>query len=109
MSVTNGLRASVLCQGPAGLVVLAGDLDIATREIAASAVAEVVALGARVVEIDMSGVVFCDVVGLGTLINLKRAADVEGVDLFLINVKPGLAHLLTMAGVLETLSRLPAG
>lgn len=73
---TAALRVEVSQQGRTALVQVTGELDIATAPLLAARFADLLAPGAgepvdRVV-VDLSGLAFADLVGLGALLDAER-------------------------------------
>ncbi|MDL4815277.1 STAS domain-containing protein [Actinomadura opuntiae] len=89
------------------VIALSGELDIASapslRERLRAALADA---GPRVV-IDLSGVTFCDVSGLGLLVGARRRTGPDGT-VVLASPRPTMARLLNVTGLDRTFTVRPA-
>jgi anti-sigma B factor antagonist len=74
------------------VVVLRGELDLATRAPLADELQSLVAAGATSVVVDLAGVTFLDSTGLGTLLEARRL----GADLSLRNPQGRVRRLLDL-------------
>jgi anti-sigma B factor antagonist len=90
--------ASVLYDGDVCLLVLAGELDVATTGQLERTVAGVLADGLRTVVVDLTDLDFCDSTGLGALLRASRAVTAVG----------GRAVLAGATGPVERLFSLTA-
>jgi anti-sigma B factor antagonist len=102
----DGQTGAVLFQAshevrPAGEIVvrIAGELDIATADLAAAYVRDIVSRAGGPVIADVSGVRFCDVLGLGALARMARYAEQAGCPFRLASPRPSLAKLIRIAGL----------
>lgn len=84
---------------PTGEIVvrIAGELDIATADLAASYVQDIIDRGGGPVSADVSAVRFCDVLGLGALVRMARYAEQAGCPFRLAAPRPSLAKLIRIA------------
>ncbi|WP_412543026.1 STAS domain-containing protein [Longispora sp. K20-0274] len=84
---------------------VAGDIDLGIHQLLADACADAArTAGVEHIEVDLSGVVFCDSGGLGVLIAARRTAHTLGVTLT-VSGATGLVHkVLDVTGVLTTLA-----
>jgi len=88
------------------VVRVAGDLDLSSRaSLVDEATGPMAGAGFACLAIDMGRVAFCDSSGLGALLDIRRAADVAGVDMVLRNVPPSVARLLDLTDVDSWLTR----
>jgi anti-sigma B factor antagonist len=92
-AVTEQLEPGVL------LVRLAGELDIATTELAAEAIRAAVAPPARLVLIDVSAVTFCSSAGLGNLLEARQLAGAYGIELAVVGAGRPIDRPLTATGL----------
>jgi anti-anti-sigma factor len=77
-----------------------GELDIAAAEDFVEVVRT--SLGrCGTVEIDLGDVTFIDSSGLGALVRLRKEADAEDANLYLLNVSGTTDRLLRLTGLLE--------
>lgn len=81
------------------LVTLAGEIDIGTAPRLTAAVEEALESNPVRVELDMSGVTFCDSQGLGTLVVLNRTATRSRSVLVLAELTDFLDRLLHVTGL----------
>jgi anti-anti-sigma factor len=81
---------------------LQGELDIATVPPLRERLLGVFRPGMRLLIIDLSGVSFCDVTALATLIGTQRHASERGITFRLAAPRPQLAKLLRITGLDES-------
>lgn len=99
------LEVAVHVEAAAVRVVVRGELDVATRpQLMAATDTLRYATGTRVV-LDLSGLTFVDVVGLGALVTLWRRAHDRGSSLSIRHAQPSVRRLLDLA---SRLSLVPA-
>ena len=82
-SPTPALRATVRRARGRTVLVLEGELDLATRDEVRSCLREIAAGRAGRVVVDLAGVTFADAAGVGALLAGKRAVDAAGGTLVL--------------------------
>ncbi len=83
---------------------VAGEIDILSAPQLRATLDEALSDGARVVEVDFSGVEFCDCYGLGVLLGARRRATEQGTDLRLVSVtSPLVRGLLSRTGTAAAL------
>jgi anti-sigma B factor antagonist len=92
-AVTEELQPGVL------LVRLSGEIDIATTHFASESIQAAVAPPARVVLIDVSAVTFCSSAGLGNLVEARKLAGQQGIDLALVGVGRPVDRPLSITGL----------
>ena len=90
------------------MLVLTGDLDLAAVDDLHEGAQVQLASGCRHLTLDLAGVTFLDSSGLGALVELRNTARRSGVSLDIVNVAPGPARIITIAGLAETFD-LPPG
>ncbi|MEV0272497.1 MAG: STAS domain-containing protein [Hamadaea sp.] len=83
-------------------VALAGELDLDSKALLAQAVLEA---PAKVVELDLAALTYCDSAGIGALVTAQREARDDGRALYLVNVGGMVQTILQVSGVLTELTR----
>jgi anti-anti-sigma factor len=81
------------------VLVLAGEIDMATADKLRAATEQALAQSSDRVVLDFAGVTFCDSQGLSTLISLHREVGAAGRRLVLRNVGDFMARLLDITGL----------
>jgi anti-sigma B factor antagonist len=81
------------------IVSVAGELDIATAELAYSYLSEVIDGRPAPVTVDLSGLTFCDASGLGALARAARYARQKGRQLALASARPSLLKIMRITGL----------
>ena len=81
------------------IVSVAGELDIATAELAYSYLSEVIDGRLAPVTVDLSGLTFCDASGLGVLARSARYARQKGRQLALVSARPSLLKIMRITGL----------
>ena len=71
-----------------------GDLDLAAVDAVAAAAREALAGLPRGLVLDLSGVTFCDTVGLRTLLSTAARARAQGCPMALAGMRPNVAEFL---------------
>ena len=94
-------------QDERAVLVLTGDLDLAAVDDLREGAQVQLAAGCRHLTLDLTGVTFLDSSGLGALVELRNTTRRSGVTLAVVNVPPGPARIITIAGLAETFG-LPA-
>jgi anti-anti-sigma factor len=89
------------------IVILAGDLDIASAPAARERLLSLLRPGACRLVIDMSAVRYTDASGLAVLVSTKRRAILLGGDLRLAALQPEVAGVLTVTGLSRHLAAYP--
>jgi anti-anti-sigma factor len=82
---------------------VAGELDLDTRDSLIGAAHKALA-PVRELEIDLSGVTFCDSSGVSGLIAVYRMAQESGKRIVVTNARAQVERTLTIAGVLPALT-----
>jgi anti-anti-sigma factor len=90
---------SVLSRPACTIALLMGALDIATIRSLRGRLLNVLGSAARLLIVDLSEVSFCDVAGLGMLIDTQRHASGRGVTIRLAAPRPQMAKLLRVSGL----------
>ncbi|MER7339356.1 STAS domain-containing protein [Streptomyces sp. NPDC000075] len=91
-------------------VAVSGEIDIQSAPQLRLTLDEALSDGAHVVEVDFSGVEFCDCYGLGVLLEARRRAARKGTALRLVSVtSPLVRHLLRRTGTAAVLLGSPGG
>jgi anti-sigma B factor antagonist len=78
---------------------LSGELDVASAPDLRAALDEQLAAGRQVIEIDATGLRFCDAAGLGVLVAAEQRCQAIGAQLRMIAVSPTMARLLSITGL----------
>ncbi|GLX17605.1 MULTISPECIES: STAS domain-containing protein [Streptomyces] len=85
-------------------VAVSGEIDILSAPQLRVTLDEALSDGARVVEVDFSGVEFCDCYGLGVLLDARRRATEQAIALRLVRVtSPLVQRLLRRTGTAAAL------
>ena len=87
-----------LVPGGRALVRVVGELDLATADLLAGPLQDVVAGGARLVELDVRAMAFCDLAGLDVLLATAAALQPRHGRLVLLDPCWSLAKLLDIRG-----------
>ena len=93
------LRVRVSGDPDEAVLTLVGELDVSNVDRLSAAVTEVLATGVGRVVLDLAGLTFCDSRGLGTLIVLSRAAQLQQSFLVLRHPSPSFARTVEITGV----------
>lgn len=78
---------------------ISGEMDYVTQPMLRAQLADLITRGARFLVLDLSGVSFCDSVGLAVLLRVRRQAEQSEAVLALACVPPQVRRLLTMTGL----------
>ena len=76
------------------VITVTGDLDLGTRDALIRAVHEALDDGATTVELDLSGLAFCDSSGLTGLVAAHRIAEADGRRAYVGAASPPVRNLL---------------
>jgi anti-sigma B factor antagonist len=89
-----------------GLAVLrvGGELDVHTAPTLSAAVAQAFGSGATSLEIDATGLQFCDSSGIQVLVQAREQALAGGGTIKLTNARGSVEKVLTVTGLLELFS-----
>lgn len=100
------LRIATSCPSPGVVrVAVTGEIDLATADMLYAALSGVVfAQLSRRIEIDFAGVTFMDCTGISVLILVRSAAARVGCQLRIYNLRPILAQILELTGMLGVLT-----
>jgi anti-sigma B factor antagonist len=98
------VRTGVL-PGAAVRVSVVGEIDMAAAPALEAALAAAVDRdGATRVEIDFAGVTFCDSIGIAALDRAYATASRRSLPLRLLGVRPAVARVLDIIGILDALT-----
>lgn len=86
------------------MVMLRGELDLATAAELDAAIEDILAAGHTRIEVDLRGLVFCDSVGLSGLVRARNRCAQRGGELSVVNVHGEVAEVITIAGLLDSLT-----
>ncbi len=81
------------------VVSVSGELDIATAEVAYAYITEVIDGWPVPIQVDLSGLTFCDASGLGALARIANHARRVGRQLRLTSVRPSLLKIMRITGL----------
>ena len=87
------------------VLVISGELDVATAPAVGEALDELWQLGWSEVALDLAAVSFVDSTGLGTLLALFGAAESDGRQLAVRTTCPALERLLMVSGLADAVPR----
>jgi anti-anti-sigma factor len=93
-----GLTHRIYADGHA-TAVINGELDAATADAAREYVAQVIARSSGPVDVDLTGLSFCDARGLRALLGMAAAARTAGRRLRLTGTRPGIVKIMRITGV----------
>jgi anti-anti-sigma factor len=79
--------------------VIRGELDAATTDIALEYVTQVIARSSGPIEVDLTGLSFCDARGLRALAGMSARARTAGRQLRLTGTRPGIAKIMRITGM----------
>jgi anti-anti-sigma factor len=79
--------------------VIRGELDAATADAAREYVANVIARSSGTVEVDLTGLSFCDARGLRALVAMASCARSHDRRLKLTGTRPGIVKIMRITGV----------
>lgn len=99
-----GFGVTVRREGEHAAVAVTGELDVRSRDTLIGAVAEVVERGARLVEVDLAQLTFCDSTGLSALLACVRITQARGGSARVVNPNPNVTTVLVVAGVFDRLT-----
>jgi anti-anti-sigma factor len=85
-------------------IALSGELDVASAEILAEALAEACAAGARELVLDLGGIEFMDSTGLNAILRGQKLCEEHGCRWSLTPARQPVKRVLEVAGVLNRLS-----
>ena len=81
------------------VISVTGELDIATAQQAYAYISEVIDSWPTPVNVDLSGLTFCDASGLGVLAKIARHARLAGRQPKLTSVRPPLLKIMRLTGL----------
>lgn len=95
--------------GDRSVLALTGELDLDSVGTLRQRARDQVSAGtSRALALDLAGLTFIDSSGLGLLIDLRRLAMGAGMTFELLNVPPGPARVIAIAGLTETFGLSPS-
>jgi anti-anti-sigma factor len=83
------------------VLTLAGELDLHTSELLATALTDALGTDPKAVVVEAHALAFADSAGLRALLSARDAAQQQGVELRLGQVSPALGRLLDVTGLRE--------
>ncbi|KAA0942211.1 ANTAR domain-containing protein [Streptomyces apricus] len=92
------LRIATRPAGERTTVVAVGDIDMNTREDLRQALGTALSASGRGIDLDLSGVGFCDCSGLNVLLLVHRLAVAEGRTVAVRSASPAVERLLDLTG-----------
>jgi anti-sigma B factor antagonist len=102
--VDSQFRVEVRSEGRSALIVVGGELDLASGPALEDELARVLASRVELVVLDLRGLEFMDSTGLGILVEANRRAVDEGRRFGLIKGSPQVQRLLDLTGVAERIT-----
>jgi anti-sigma B factor antagonist len=93
------LSVATVAVGSWSVVVVLGELDMATAPMLRAELRRLVTSGAMAIAVDLDGVGFCDSIGLGVLVGARRRAMEAGGRFVLMTESPRLVKLLGITGL----------
>jgi anti-anti-sigma factor len=104
-----GLSVDATAAGDRSRFRVVGELDLDSAAILRRPVeAELTAGQVRAVTLDLAELTFVDSSGLALLVELRRLASGAGIQLDIVNVRPGPTRVISIAGLAETLGVPPS-
>lgn len=88
----------------AATLLLTGELDLASTSSFEQRVDELLAAGTDQLVVDLSGLTFCDSVGLNGLVRAKNRCEQRGGSLRVSGTSGQVAHVLGISGLLSALA-----
>ncbi|MQA86392.1 MAG: anti-sigma factor antagonist [Streptosporangiales bacterium] len=107
MDPTTDLHVHTRLEGPYTIVAIDGELDIATAYTLRERLLDILHRDDTRIVVDLSGVSFCDVSGLATLVATKRRARLLGGTLRLAAPRPQVRTILRLTGLHRHLAVYP--
>ncbi|QYX78583.1 STAS domain-containing protein [Streptomyces akebiae] len=80
------------------LITLAGEIDLSTVPLVYAALAGCLRDGIRIVDVDLTGVPFCDVSGLNAFLTASRLGADDGATLQLHHPPASMARVIELTG-----------
>lgn len=102
------IQRNTVADGSGAVLLLAGELDMATAPDLRQAIVTAVAEGSTDLVLDMRGISFCDSVGLGIIVGGLKRTRSHGGDLRLRGVPARLAETLALTGLDRAITIEPA-
>jgi len=103
------LRARGVGDGTTELVLLSGELDLATAPVVDRAVEAALKRGPELLVLDLQGLDFCDCSGLRALLRARLAALAEQRGFRILAPRPTVLRLISMSGCAKLLDPVPPG
>lgn len=102
---TPALRISAVAEGDTTVVTLAGELDLASADLLRERIRALLARGSdvRQLVVDLSGLTFLDVTGVGVLLEAHRKMTTLGGSVLLRHPKPMVVRMLSLLELDEAL------
>jgi anti-sigma B factor antagonist len=98
-----GLDVEIQAHAGQAILVLRGDLDMATEaQLHDIAVAQLAVQGLTKLELDLAGITFLDSTGVTALLDLRQQANDRAIDMEILAVSPRAARILALVGLAET-------
>ena len=99
------LRISAESDGATTVLRLAGELDVATAEVLREQIRTLLGHGSviELLVLDLAGLEFLDVTGLGALLEARRKLAATGATLTLRRPRPMVVRMLTLLNLEEAL------
>ncbi|MBB4713712.1 STAS domain-containing protein [Streptomyces luteogriseus] len=91
------------------LIILSGEIDLATAPLVRAALAECLNDGMGVTDVDLTAVTFCDAIGLNVFLTASGRATEAGAILRLHHPPPIMARIIEITGSGFLVHELPAG
>jgi anti-sigma B factor antagonist len=86
-------------RGETDVVVVTGEVDVASSPVLRSELRKLIAEGSFSVELDLKGMTFIDSTGIGVLVGTARLLRHNGGDLRLVNPHPSTIRVLEITGL----------
>ncbi|MFH9061394.1 STAS domain-containing protein [Streptomyces coeruleorubidus] len=80
------------------LIILTGEIDLATAPLVHAALAACVHDGVRTTDVDLTAVTFCDASGINVFLTASRLATDAGMTLRLHGPPPAMARVIELTG-----------
>jgi anti-anti-sigma factor len=106
--VQNHFHVDVRNEGRATVLVVSGELDVASSPALEEELERACQTNAELVVLDLRELEFMDSTGLSVLVKAQRRAEAAGPRFGLINVGPQVQRLLSVSGVADWLTVVDA-
>jgi anti-sigma B factor antagonist len=104
ISVHSQFRVEVQRRGPAAVIAVAGELDLATGHALEAELDDISPSDTRLVVVDLRQLEFMDSTGLSIIVRAHQRLTGEGCELGLVRGSPQVQRLLDLTGVADRIA-----